>query len=384
MTKLEVADLLKLIPESLLEKIAAETKVNWNVSRLRGEVMLDLLLFGLLRSDRISTRLLEHIYNSSFFDCFSSKDKGHQSRHSSIAERLTQIPSEYFAAIFEWAWQHFSNQIKTTKKLSKINRFDSTMIQISSALVDWGMRVGRPPKEGYQKHQLKITVGMKGLLPTSVKTYFDQAHLGEEKALYEAIVSANPKKDEWVVFDRGLKSRKRFQSLDLQNIKFVTRASENCRYQKIKTHDGTISELDNEQLTFIQDSIVYLYADAHQIIQHEFRLIETQVKETGKRLLFITNISDLKADQIAQIYRSRWDIEVFFRFLKQELNIKHLLSHSENGVKVQVYVSLLLAILLTVFKQANKLHSYKITKIKFHDDLLLHIVKELLNFKDDP
>jgi len=384
LTKLEVGDLLKMIPSELLESVASQTNVNWNVSRLRGEVMLDLLLFGLLRSDRLSTRILEHIYNSSFFDYFSTKDQGHQSRHSSIAERLSQIPSEYFEAIFNWAWQHFSSQIESSKKLSKIYRFDSTMIQISSALVDWGMRVGRPPKEGYQKHQLKITVGMKGLLPTSAKTFFNQEHLNEQKALYEAIIAANPKKDEWVVFDRGLTAREKFKQLDFQNIKFVTRASENCRYQKLRVHDESIEQFNTKDIRFIQDSIVHLFADAKQVVKHEFRLIEIELIEKDKRLFFITNITDLKADQIAQIYRSRWDIEVFFRFIKQELNIKHLLSHSENGVRVQVYVTLLLAILLTVFKNANKLYSYKITKLKFHDDLLLHIVNTTRNFKKDP
>jgi len=383
LTKLEVGKLLKMIPDELLESIASHTKVDWNVSRFRGEVMLDLLLFGILRSDRISTRILEHIYNSSFFDYFSSKDKGHQSRHSSISERLTQIPSEYFALIFEWAWRHFSTQIESSKRLDKIYRFDSTMIAISSALVNWGMRVGRPPKEGYHKHQLKVTVGMKGLLPVSVKTFFNQTHLAEEVALYEAIIAANPKKDEWVVFDRGLTARKKFQNLDLQNIKFVTRGQEGCRYELIRTQEEQISKYNTEQVKFIQDSVVHLYSTSHQVLEHEFRLVEIEVIESGKRIFFITNIFDLKADQIAQIYRSRWDIEVFFRFIKQELNIKHLLSHSENGVKVQVYVTLLLAILLTVFKQANKLSSYKITKMKFHDDLLLHIVKELMNFQND-
>ncbi len=383
MTKLEVAELLGLIPDKLLEQISAKTNVNWNVSRLRGEVMLDLLLFGMLRSDRVSTHVLEHLYNSSFFDFFSSKNKGHQTRHSSIAERLTQIPSEYFEQIFNWAWQHFAGQINASKKLSRINRFDSTMIQISSALVNWGMRVGRPPKDGYQKHQLKITLGMKGLLPTSVKVFFDQEHLAEEKALYEAIRSANPKKDEWVVFDRGMSSRKRFQSLDLTNIKFVTRGNENCRYQQLRPHEESVSKLNNDQIRFIQDSIVYLYADGDQVVEHEFRLVELEILKSGKRLFFITNIFDLQADQISKIYRARWDIEVFFKFLKQELSIKHLLSHSENGVRVQVYVALLLAILLTVFKNVNKLASYKITKMKFHDDLLFHIYKQLVNFKDD-
>lgn len=382
LTKLEVADLLKMIPKELLENVAANTQVDWNVSRLRGEVMLNLLLFGLIRSDRISTRVLEEFYNSSFFDCFFSKDENHQTRHSSIADRLTKIPSDYFKAIFEWAWQHFSKQLSPAKKIANIHRFDSTMISISSAFVDWGMRVGRPPKEGYQKLQLKVTVGMKGLLPTSVKTFFDQTHLGEEVALLEAILAASPNKNDLVVFDRGLKSRKSFQKLDLQDINFVTRGREDTRYQTIRKLKMS-TEFDSEDVRFVQDSIVHLYASSNKVIEHEFRLIEIEILETQKRIRFLTNIFELPANQIAEIYQKRWDIEVFFRFLKQELNIKHLLSHSQNGIKVQIYVTLLLAILLTVFKQVNKISGYKIAKMRFEENLLIHIVKELVKYQDD-
>lgn len=388
MTKLEVADLLKKIPTSKLEEIAKHTKVDWNVSRLRGEVMLDLLLFGMCRSNRLSTRVLEHLYNSSFFNCFSTKDDGHKTRHSSIADRLTQIPHEYFQSIFEWAWQYFSKEISSNKKsklLSPIHRFDSTMVCISSALVDWGMKVGAPPKKGFQKMQLKVTVGMKGLFPTSVKTFFEQNYLSEERALYEAIVAASPTKKDWVVFDRGLKSRAKFKKLDLQDIQFVTRGAENCRYKILRPHQSNVQleKLNTNETKFIQDSIVQLYSKGRTVVQHEFRLIEIEVIETGKRIFFITNIRDLNANEIADIYRQRWDIEVFFRFLKQELNIKHLLNHSQNGIQVQVYVALLLAILLTVFKTVNNISGYKIAKLKFEEDLLIHIVKELNRFEND-
>lgn len=388
LTKLEVADLLKKIPTTKLEEIAKRTEVDWNVSRLRGEVMLDLLLFGMCRSNRLSTRVLEHLYNSSFFNCFSTKDDGHETRHSSIADRLTKIPSEYFQAIFEWAWEYFSTEISGNKKsklLSPIHRFDSTMVSISSALVDWGMKVGRPPEQGFQKMQLKVTVGMKGLFPTSVKTFFEQNQLSEETALYEAIVAASPTKKDWVVFDRGLKSRASFKKLDLQDINFVTRGAENCQYKKLRSHQSTtqLKELDTEETKFIQDSIVYLYSNGKKTVKHEFRLVEIEAVETGKRIFFITNILNLNAGEIAKIYRQRWDIEVFFRFLKQELNIKHLLNHSQNGVQVQVYVALLLAILLTVYKTVNNIPGYKIAKLKFEEDLLIHIVKELNRFQND-
>ena len=81
--------------------------------------------------------------------------------------------------------------------------------------------------------------------------------------------------------------------------------------------------------------------------------------------------------QIAEIYRHRWDIEVFFRFLKQELNIKHLINRTFNGIMIQIYAALMAAILLIVFKKANKISSYKGAKVLFEDQLLLSIFKEL-------
>jgi len=226
---------------------------------------------------------------------------------------------------------------------------------------------------------------MKGLLPNSAKIFFDQKELSEETALYRAIIDAKTEKGDWVVFDRGLKSRKSFRSLDLKNIKFVTRGSENCRYLKISDNlsPDELGKFDTQETKFIQDSAVKLYYDGHKLLEHEFRLVEIELKETGKRIFFITNIDDLDAGEIAEIYRLRWDIEVFFRFIKQELNIKHLLNHSRNGVRVQIYVSLLLAVLLTIYKISNNIKGYKIAKLKFEEDLLLHIVKELSKFKDD-
>ena len=126
---------------------------------------------------------------------------------------------------------------------------------------------------------------------------------------------------------------------------------------------------------------MYLYGDGVELIEHPFRLIEAEVEnpQTGQveKLIFLTNLWDFSAMDIARIYRRRWDVEVFFRFLKQELNVKHLLNHTFNGIMIQLYSALMAAILLVSFKKVNKIKGYKITKIIFEDQLLLSIVKEL-------
>ena len=373
---MEVAEILRMIPKKLTDKLAEETGVNHSVQRLRGQVFLDLLLFGLINSERLSTRVMETFYNSKTFDYFSSKDKDHQTRHSSIADRLKVISPDYFKAIFEWAFDHFFPQFGGTKQAKKLKRYDSTMIKISSSLVDWGMRVGRPPKDRPQQVQLKVTLGLKGAFPKEVKVYSTQDKLSEENALYDIIINSSHAPNEIISFDLGLKSRKSLQTFDKQHIKFVTKGGTNLRYKVLRPHSEDLDK--DEQTRILQDSIVQLYADGHKEFKHEFRLVEIEDIASGNTVYFITNILELTALTIAQIYRHRWDIEVFFRFIKQELNIKHLLSHSINGIMVQIYVTLLLAILLTVYTISNHLKGYKIPKIKFRDELTFHIIKELV------
>ncbi len=375
----EVSAIFSQLPEKLLTQVGEETGVDQGVSRLRGELIFKLLIFSMLRSNRLSTRVLEHFYNSEIFSAFSGKG-GHKTRHSSLASRLSHMNADYFAQLFHWSSEHFSTSLsgKNTKLCKQVNRFDSTMCAISSALVDWGMKVGCPPKEGPAKVQVKFTVGLRHLLPSSFESFFHQNHLSEERALKEAIQKAAPQPEELVVFDLGLKSRKTLQLFDQEDLSFITKGGDNLRYEYVSTH-RQIKGRSADGLKFIQDSKVYLYVDGHQIMEHPFRLVEAE--ENGKRLYFLSNVWELSAMDIARVYRYRWDIEVFFRFIKQELNVKHLINRSKNGIQIQLYTSLITAILLTVFKINNKIKSFKIAKLKFEEELLLLLMKNHASLK---
>ena len=81
---------------------------------------------------------------------------------------------------------------------------------------------------------------------------------------------------------------------------------------------------------------------------------------------------------IAQIYRARWEIETFFKFLKQHFNLKHFMSHNANGIQVVLYMTLIAAMLIYVFKKVNEIESYKIAKLKFALQLELELTKILI------
>jgi len=368
------------IPDQLLEDLANDMDVDRYVSRLYGHLMVKLLLYGMFRSGRLSTHLLEEFYNSSNFSAFSGKG-GHKTRHSSLAARLSSLDYKYFEAVYEWISDRFSRHLKIRPKwLNALERFDSTLIAIGGGLVDWGMQVGRKPKEGEPKVQLKISLGLKAWLPTSVEVFTEQKDLSEENALKQAIAQATRATDDFITFDQGLKSRKTFCQFDNNEIGFVTRAHENVRYQKIEDY-RQIKGRTADGLRFLQDSKVYLYQGTQQLVEHPFRLIEVEVQDPeegqAERLIFITNLWDFSAMDIARIYRRRWDIEVFFRFLKQELNMKHFINRTKNGILIQLYSALMAAILLVAFKKINKIASYKKAKVRFEEQLLFSIFKEL-------
>jgi IS4 transposase len=176
----------------------------------------------------------------------------------------------------------------------------------------------------------------------------------------------------------------------------VTRLTDNPRFVVIKQHSD-VSLLEDENLIFLQDSIVHLYGNANKIVAHPFRLIEMQRKSDKQIIYLLTNVileqpcKDEQGDdnlflttqQVAQVYKSRWDIEVLFKFLKQEMNLEHFVCNDLNAIKVMIYCTLIVAMLLLVYKKVNGIKSYKIAKIRFFNELQAAILLEILENADN-
>lgn len=75
------------------------------------------------------------------------------------------------------------------------------------------------------------------------------------------------------------------------------------------------------------------------------------------------------AQLVADIYKRRWDIEVLFRFLKQEMNLKHLISYNPNALQSIIYINLIAAMMILIYRKYNSIKSYKIAKNRFFKEL---------------
>ena len=129
----------------------------------------------------------------------------------------------------------------------------------------------------------------------------------------------------------------------------------------------------------VKHSKFYLYCKQKKT-KIVFRLVEGILKSDGEKVLFLSNLpeDEFTANQIAEIYKNRWNIERFFRFIKQELNFKHYFSRQWNGIQVMIYIILIPSILLLSYIKLNKLKGYKIPKISFCNQLQNEIIKEVI------
>ena len=366
---MRVKDLLNFIPQQDLAFLAAETGVNHQVKKLDGATMFQLLLFSLLDSQKASLRVMEHMFHSFQFQLLAEGKAGQTTRYNSIRDRICQMKPAYFKAIFELLFERFNRYLE---EKDAIIRYDSTMIAISSSLVDWGMRVGSKTN----KVQLKCTIATKGSLPCQVSVFTNQEALSEDKTIPVAILKDDISKSGIVVFDRGVSSRKAFRQLDQAERNFVTRLNPAASYQ-LKQRLPLSEKPPEATLTISEDMWVVL-KEKNRYQKISFRLIKATIDQSQEPIWFLTNNKELSAYQIADIYKQRWAIESFFKFLKQQLQLQHLVVRQVNGIQVMLYMTLITALLLIVYKKLNEIDSYKLAKLKFMEEINFEVVEQIV------
>ena len=357
-----VSELLELIPEDLLDHLAEETNVDHQAKKLYGRNVFYLLLYGLLDGERVGLRTLQDFYNSRHFKALFRLPGTKSIKYNSISARLARMNVDFFEKAYQSIYEQCS-QLYDQNTLSskyKITRVDSTMVCEAANKLEKGINVGCK-KDG--KKQIKYTVSLTNMFPSSVEIFTQQKHISENFTIPNVISKLIDKgQDNVFVFDRGVASRETFCELGENNLSFVTRLNVNSRYVYLED----VSQPDNRvfrNLLVIKDVRVYLYKTGTNVVEYPFRLLITQ-NEKGKKFWFLTNRFDLSCEEIINIYKHRWDIEVFFRFLKQELNFRHFISVNENGIRILLYMTLILSMLILIYKKINGF-GYKTAKRRF-------------------
>lgn len=371
---IDVHTLLQYIPQHILAQFASETRVNYQVKKLDGELMFKLVLFTLVSTTRTSLRVLEEVFHSARFQHYAGIQTHTTTKHTSLADRLACMDITYFEKLFHHTAELCTRHLTTRDyhRSQPLYRFDSTVVRTAAHLMRIGMVNGQAPQQNDHRFKhVKFTIGFNGLCATSAKVFTEQRYLGEDIALCEAILEHSQNTTGVVVFDRGIKQRSTFTALSQRGIHFVTRINPTTMYDELApcavASDPAV----------IKDSCVNLYAHGVRVTTL-LRLIIYRTEQQEEPLYFITNLFEDSPHDIATLYRRRWDIEVFFRFLKQELQLSHLVARNYNGIVIMLYMTLIAAMLIAVYKQLNAIASYRIAKIRFTNELDQELIKLII------
>jgi len=387
--KVSLKYLLDFIPIALLGHLSATTKVDYYSKVLHGKKMFYLLLFCIFDNEKLSQRTLEDTFNSSGFKALFGLGEEEKIRRSSISERLSKIDANYFKEIYEHMYQQFSGLYdKTEIEKYNLTRVDSTIVTDACSK----LKEGIDQKSG--KKLVKFSFSFDGILPSGVEVFNAQKYSSEEAALPKAILEQVKKEEHHgniYVIDRGLQSTRAMKEFDEKSVKFIIRSKENRKFEETESFLNQDSPQQWEGWEVIKDSRVNLYTGMpvqnkrgnihhrQELVETDFRLVVIKSEKQNKEFWFLTNEFDLCSKEIADYYRKRWDIEVFFRFLKQELNLSHLVSLNKNGIEVMVYMTMIAAMLLLIYKKANNL-GYKTAKRRIAMELRDMITEILIIF----
>lgn len=263
--KRHLQDVLGLIPQNLISNLSKETKVDHYAKVLSGERMFNLLLYGILTTNRTSQRVLEDVFSSGLFKHMFCYDPDMTVTHSSISTRLSKIDPEFFRLIYEYIYAQFSKHFTKKEQLKyKINRVDSTMVAETCNKLKKGLSPGKKPQDPDKqvKKQLKYTISFDGLTGNAFKIYSDKSYLSEDLAIPELILECAKKEasiPQIYVFDRGVSSADKFKLFNDQQISFVGRLKTDRMYEIVEKEEITEENKDLGTLNLISSQTIYLY-----------------------------------------------------------------------------------------------------------------------------
>ena len=261
-------------------------------------------------------------------------------KRTTLADANTKRSAEFFEAMFAHQYGKCAAYAprKRFRFTNKLYSFDATVVKLCLSVFPWAKF--RTAKGGIKLHTL---LDHDGYIPAFIKiTAAKVADITVARVLKLPAYSI-------VVMDRAFLDFAWFHKLSKRKNCFVTRIKDGINYRVVKRR----KVLKAKGLTSDQ-TIEFTGSKAHQC-PIQLRRIGYRDPETGQHYVFLTNIFHLSARTIADIYRERWQVELFFKWIKQNLKIKSFFGTSQNAVMTQIWVAIIALLLLAYYKFRAKL-----------------------------
>jgi len=228
--------------------------------------------------------------------------------------------------------------------------FDATTIDLCLSVYPWA-----PFRSAKAAVKLHTLLDLRGAIPSFIHITDGKTH--EVNILDDLIIEPGA----YYLLDRGYLDFGRLFAIHQAQAFFVTRAKTNTKFKR--RYSQPVNRITTNVLCDQIGVLTVFYS--RQDYPAALRRVVVKDEQTGKRLTFLTNNFALTPELISQLYRQRWQVELFFKWIKQHLRIKAFLGTSENAVKTQIWIAVCTYVLIAIVKKRLKLtHSlYEILQI---------------------
>lgn len=289
-------------------------------------------------SGRESLRDIETCLNSHREKLYHIGFRGGVSR-STLADanerRDWRIFEDFGHVLIRMAQNLYCNEPFALELDQPLFAFDSSTIDLCLSLFPWAQF--RSTKAGVKMHTL---LDLRGAIPTYVAITPAKVH--DVRMLDSMPVT----EDAIYTMDKGYVDFSRLHNLHQQGAFFVIRAKSNLRYRRLYS-----AVKDREAGIRADQTIVLVTQKSKNDYPEKLRRVSYVDKELNKRLVFLTNSFDIPAPTVAQIYKQRWQVELFFKWIKGHLRIKSFYGTSMNAVKSQIWIALSIYLLVVIAKK---------------------------------
>ncbi len=258
--------------------------------------------------------------------------------HSQVSRRLNAIPTDVLQVLFQDVIHQTGAKMgfkKIRDSLGRIYLIDASVISLCLSRYRWAEF--RKTKGGVKLH-LRLRLFEQGVLPDHVE--ITPAKPSDKTQMDNLIVEEE--KDAINIFDRGYVDYRKFDHYCKTGTQFVSRL-------KVNALADVQKELPVVRGSAINRACIAILGGYQKRMDNPLRLIETTDTE-GNPVTIVTNVFNMSAEEIGELYRYRWQIEIFFKWLKQNLHVKHLYGLSRQAVENQIYIALLTYCLLMIFQ----------------------------------
>lgn len=344
-----ICQLFSFIPDELIKKATDKFEADKRYKTLKTKTQMIVMLFGIIGKVESLNGILKGLV---FFGnklsylgltelpARSTLADANRNRSCGVFKYLYELLVAYYKEVLSGSY--LTGHIGKEVNINKVKLFDSTTFTL---FVDVFTGAGRNKISGKKKGGIKahVMLSLHSLVPEMV--WMSSASKNDKDFLGQL----NPKKGEVYIFDKGYVNYTAYDNFTEKEAFYVTRISENAVFNV--ESEAEIDYLESQTTGIWKDQIISLKV-GEKIMKARLVTFKSAIK--GKVFRFITNMFEVQATTVAKLYKNRWEIEPFFKQLKQNFELKAFYSDSREGIQTQIWLALIANLIFTVIHRQIK------------------------------